>query len=77
MIGQPQQPLVASLQFVSQPHAAHAARAHLVPLQPQFVRHALLATRRMGERVLEDLGLDLGCDAIRVRTAWAALLLDE
>ena len=74
---QPQQPRVPRLGLVAQPDAAHAARTHLVPLQSELVRHPLLPPGRVLECVLEDLCLDLGRDAVGVRAARTALLLDQ
>ncbi len=74
---QAHQPLVASLQPVAMPHAAHAGRAHLDALETQLIGDALRPVSRELQGVVEDLLLDLGRHAVGVRVAWPPSLFDE
>jgi len=57
---EPHQPLVAGLDVVAKPDAAHARRGNAHARQPQLVGHALGAVGGLGQGVAEDLLLDLG-----------------
>ena len=64
---QPQQPVVAGLEFVAGPHAPHPARTDLEPSEHQLVGHPLGAVGRVFERMGQDRLLDRRRDPVRVR----------
>jgi len=74
---QAHQALVAGLQVVPQPDAAHAGGRDFHPGQAQIVGDTLGAGGGVLQALVEDAGLDLGADAVRVRSAGAAALLDQ
>jgi hypothetical protein len=74
---QPHEAFVAGLKIVAQPHTAHAGRRDLHALQPQLVADALGAVGGALQAVVEDLGLDLGGQAIGMRAAGATAVIDE
>lgn len=74
---QPQQALVLGEEVVALPDAAHAAGGDLEALQPQFLFDPERAMAGMGEGVIEDRGLDLGRDPVRVRTLGAGQPVDQ
>jgi hypothetical protein len=69
--------LQSRLQVATEPDAPDAGRAHGDSFQAELVGDALRAVGRMVEAIGEDPYLDLGADAVRVRPAGAAALLDE
>lgn len=71
------QALVTRLDAVTAPYAADTARTDLGAGQAQLVGDALRAVCREAQRVVEDLLLDLGRHAVRMRMPWSALLFDE
>jgi hypothetical protein len=72
------EPLVAGLEGVAQPHPTHAAGTDVCSPEAKFIRNALRSMRGKFERVVEDhLALDLGGDAIGMRISRTAALLDE
>ena len=74
---QAHQALVAGLNSVAQPRAAHSTGADLRATQAQLVGDPLRSVGGECEGAVEDVLLDLRGDAIGMRIALSALLLNE